>query len=30
MKEEEKQRSVIYAVAASSISSDFNFAAAGD
>jgi hypothetical protein len=30
MKEEEKQRSVIYAVTASSISSDFNFAAAGD
>jgi hypothetical protein len=30
MKEEEKQRSVIYAAAASTLSSDFNFAAAGD
>ena len=30
MKEEEKQRSIIYAAAASTLSSDFNFAAAGD
>ncbi len=30
IKEEEKQRSVIYAAAASTLSSDFNFAAAGD
>jgi hypothetical protein len=30
MKEEEKQRSVVYAAAASTLSSDFNFAAAGD
>jgi len=30
MKEEEEQRSVVYAAAASTLSSDFNFAAVGD